>query len=130
MSTQHGQHWLDRKDVGDVTVVRFRGPGLRAEEATRAIFHLLYGLVDEAGRRQLVLDLSAVESLDSLAIGKVVMLNRKAQAAGGRLALCGLTPGVEEVFETMHLQGVLDFYADERAALQSFLPPGGPEGSG
>ena len=41
MSAHHGQHWLDRQDVGDITVVRFRVPRLRGEQASRAIFSLL-----------------------------------------------------------------------------------------
>ena len=126
MSTQHGQHWLDREDVGGVTVVRFRVPHLRAEETSRAVFGLLYGLVDEAGRRHLVLDLGGVASLDSMAVGKLVMLNRKAQAAGGRLALCGLTPGVDGTLDTMRLKDVFDVYPDRREALASFAPPAAP----
>ena len=130
MASQHGQHWLRREDVGSVTVVRFRVPHLRSAELNRSVFQLLDGLVDEAGRRQLLLDLGGVGSLDSFAISKLVLLNRKAQAAGGRLALCCLTPGADEALEAMHLKEVVATYAGEAEALASFAPPAESESSG
>jgi anti-anti-sigma factor len=129
MAAHHGPPWLDREDVGDVTVVRFRLKHLREEENNRAIFHLLLSLV-EAGRHRLVLNLGTVESLTSDAIGQLVLLNRKVQAGDGRLALCALTPGVGELFLGMHLQEVLDIQASEAEAIQSFSLTQGESGDG
>ena len=123
MSTQPGHHWLEREDQGGVTVVRFLLHRLRGEEACKEVFGLLYGLVDEVGRSRLVLNLAQVESLDSSAIGKLVLLNHKAQAAGGRLALCCLSPAVYQSLATMHLTGTFAVYPEEREAVQSFPLP-------
>jgi anti-anti-sigma factor len=120
MSTHRGHHGLQREDVGDVTVVRFDLPHLRGEETSREVFHLLHGLVDEAGRRRLVLNLERVEALDSYAASKLVLLNRQTQAAGGRLTLCRLGPGVNEAFAAMRLLGAFDVFAEEQDAVQSF----------
>jgi anti-sigma B factor antagonist len=124
MPTPGGHHWLDREDVNDVTVVRFRPARLSGEDTSRDVFGLLYGLVGEAGRTRLVLNFGRVQSLDSHAVGQLVLLNRKAQAAGGGVALCGLGPGLHSVFQSMHLTGTFAIYADEAAALASFPPAG------
>ena len=123
MSTKPGRHWLERADVGDVTVARFAVQRLQLEEFIRTIFQQLYGLVDVAHRNRLVLNLGTVEMLTSAAIGKLVMLNRKVQAANGRLALCCLTPTVKEIFDSMRLTDLFHIYPDEQAALQSFDAP-------
>jgi hypothetical protein len=49
-----------------------------------------------------------------------VMLNRKLQAAGGRLALCHLSDNAEEVLKTTHVLSLFAVYVTEGAALESF----------
>jgi anti-anti-sigma factor len=115
-------HWLVREDVNGVTVVHSRLPRLRCEQDSREAFHLLVELVDQAGRTRLVLDLGRVAFLDSWAIGQLVFLSRKTQAAGGRLALCGLHPQVRAALEAMHLEEVLEIYPAEEQAVASFSP--------
>jgi anti-anti-sigma factor len=107
MSREHASHWLEREDFGEVTVVRLWPPNRSMDDdTTRTIFDIVYGLLDVA-RHKLVLDLEAVDFLPSLALGKLVMLNRKALAANGGLALCRLSPRVDEVLETTRLKPLL-----------------------
>jgi anti-sigma B factor antagonist len=120
MSNKHGSHWLEREDFGGVTVVRLKTPKAPDEDTIRAVFEPIYSLVGEVGRNQLVLNLAAVEHLPSLAVGKLVMLNRKVQATNGRLALCHLTPGVMDTLESARLTGLFTICATEEEALKSF----------
>ena len=119
MSSKHGSHWLEREDQGKVTVVRFKTPKILDEETAREVFDPIYTIVG-IGRNELVLNLAAVEYLPSMALGKLVMLNRKVEAANGRLALCHLTPAVQEVLEATHLNTLFNIFATEQAALQYF----------
>ena len=119
MSTTHGSHWLEREDVGAVTVVRLKTPKVLDDDTSRTVFDSLYGLVD-VGRNKLVLNLGTVEFLPSLALGKLVMLNRKVQVGQGRLALCQLSADPREVLDTTHLSDLFHIYATEREAVQSF----------
>jgi anti-anti-sigma factor len=119
MSPEHPRHELEREDVGDVTVVRFKTRRLEDEGHIRALFQQITGLVD-AGRANLVLNFQKVDFLASVAIGKLVMLNRKVQTANGRLALCHLSPATDEALEVMHLKEIVHIYASEQEALQSF----------
>ena len=72
------------------------------------------------GRNRLVLNLAVVEYLPSMALGKLVMLNRKVQVGAGCLALCHLTPTVTEVLEVTRLSSLFNIYPTEQEALQSF----------
>jgi anti-sigma B factor antagonist len=125
MPATHGGHWLEREDRGDVTVVRLKLPRLGDDDA-QAIFKQVYSLVDDMGRNKLVLDLGPVEYLPSVALGKLVMLNRKAQAANGRLALCQLSPDVRDILDVTHLSQLFQLYATEGEAVQSFAAGAGP----
>jgi anti-anti-sigma factor len=109
---------LGRQDFGDVTVLRVPVPMLRGDETTEALFRQAFALVEEAGRSRIVLSLDGVVYLASMALGKLVMLMRKARAAGGRLALCEVTRPIEEMLEMAHLADVLPIYGNEREAVQ------------
>ena len=67
------------------------------------VFEPIYSLVGGMGRNRLVLNLAGVEILPSMALGKLVMLNRKVQAANGRLALCSISADSKESLELTHL---------------------------
>jgi anti-anti-sigma factor len=123
MITRGGHHWLERKDAGGATVVRVLPPRLMGDQTCREVFGLLYGLVDETECNRLVLDLGRVKSLDSHGVGKLVLLNRKAQATGGRLALCNLTPQVAAMLDRLNLLGVFEVFGGEEEAVVSFPLP-------
>ena len=120
MSSKHGSHWLEREDFGGVTVVRLKPHKNVDDDTTRAVFDPIYSLVDAVGRNNLVLNLGAAEYLPSLALGKLVLLNRKAQAGNGRLALCQVSPPVESSLDSTDLKPLFHIYATEQEAVQSF----------
>ncbi len=113
MSGVHGGHWLQREDLGNVTVVRINVPRLGDDDTTREVFDTIYTLVDTVGRNTLVVNLANVKAMLSLGMGKLVMLNRKTAAASGRLALCQLTPLVAESLAAVHLDSILKIYPTE-----------------
>jgi anti-anti-sigma factor len=101
-------------------VVRLKRPKALDDDTARTVFDSLYSLVDDMGRNNLVLNLASVEFLPSLALGKLVMLNRKVQVGQGRLTLCQLLPSPREVLDTTHLSDLFLICATEQEALQSF----------
>jgi anti-sigma B factor antagonist len=120
MSGKYQSHWLERQDSGAVTIVRLKAPKLLDEDTVRAAFDPINALVGEVGRTKLVLNLAAIESLPSMALAKLVLLSWKAQAGGGRLALCHAPPTVAARLASKHLGGLFDVYATEQEAVQSF----------
>lgn len=120
MSSQPRRRQLEIQEIGDVTVVAFTDRKILDEQNIQNIGEQLYSLVDDAGRRKLVLNFAKVEYLSSAALGKLITLNKKLQAVKGRLALCNIDPQIFEVFEITGLKKVFNIYKSEQDALQSF----------
>jgi anti-anti-sigma factor len=118
MVSQSQNLWLEVDQVGEVTVVRFKIPWILKEGTIEAIGEALYGLAEGAGCRKIVLNFANVKSLASTMFGKLTALHQRVEACGGRLALCSIDPGLQEVFETVKLTGLLPIYASEQEAIQ------------
>ena len=109
---------LEVEDIGDVTVVNFTDKKILDEQNIQIIGEQLFSLVDELGRRKLILNFSNVEYLSSAALGKFITLNKKVNAAGGRLVLCNIDPQIYEVFEITKLNKLFTIKKDEQTAMQ------------
>ena len=125
MMTHADGHFLKVEQVGDVTVARLAGDGFWDDAKVRALREPLQGLLKQPGRPGLVVEFGPVEHLSSSAVGLLIGLHLRAQAAGGRLALCGLTPRARAVLERIHVSGLLAVYPAREEALASFGP--GPQ---
>ena len=120
MSPQPRRRRLEVEDIGDITVVNFVDKKILDEQNIQIIGEQLFSLVDELGRRKLLLNFSNVEYLSSAALGKFITLNKKVNAAGGRLILCNIDPQIYEVFEITKLNKLFTIVKDEQTGLQSF----------
>src|ERR1700730_19025743 len=94
---------LEVEDIGDVTVVKFVDRRILDEQNIQIMGEQLFGLVDEVGRRKLLLNFNNVEFLSSAALGKFITLHKKLQGAGGKLILCNIHQDIFEVFEITKL---------------------------
>src|ERR1700674_2008854 len=103
MSAQPRRRGLEVEGIGDVPVVNFTDKKILDEQNIQIIGEQLFSLVDDLGRRKLLLNFSNVEYLSSAALGKFITLNKKVNAAGGRLILCNIDPQIYEVFEITKL---------------------------
>jgi anti-sigma B factor antagonist len=120
MSSQPRRRRLEVEQIGDVTVVNFVDRKILDEQNIQVIGEQLFSLVDEEGWRKLLLNFRNVEYLSSAALGKLITLNKKLQAAGGRLILCNIDPQIHEVFEITRLDRFFNIQKEEQAALQAF----------
>ena len=120
MAEQPRRRRLEVEDLGEVTVVNFTDRKILDEQNIQVIGEQLFNLVDEAGRKKILLNFANVEYLSSAALGKLILLNNKLKAAGGRLILCNIDPQIYEVFEITGLKRVFNMYGEEQEALQSF----------
>jgi anti-sigma B factor antagonist len=120
MSAQPRRRRLEVEDIGDVTVVNFTDKKILDEQNIQVIGEQLFSLVDELGRRKLLLNFGNVEYLSSAALGKFITLNKKLQGVGGRLILCNIDPQIYEVFEITKLNKLFNIQKEEQAALQAF----------
>jgi anti-sigma B factor antagonist len=120
MASQPRRKRLEVEDVGDVTVVNFTDRKILDEQNIQLIGEQLFSLVDESGRKKILLNFGNVEYLSSAALGKLITLNKKLQAAGGKLILCNIDPQIYEVFEITKLNKLFNIHKEEQAALQAF----------
>src|SRR5436853_1936463 len=84
MSSQPRRRRLEVEDIDDVTVVNFTDKKILDEQNIQVIGEQLFSLVDELGRRKILLNFSNVEYLSSAALGKLITLNKKINTSGGK----------------------------------------------
>lgn len=111
---------IDVEDVGGVTVAKFVDKKILDENNIQIVGNQLFGLVDEDGRTRIVLDFSNVEYLSSAALGKLITMEKKVKAAGGKLRLCNIRPEIYEVFAITRLNKLFSICENQEKALESF----------
>ena len=103
-------------DVSDqIQVLRPRGrldsassPGLEREAIE----------VIDAGGRRLLIDFGGLDYISSAGLRAALAVAKRMNAAGGRLALCSLSPQVAEVFEISGVNAIIDIHASAESATQ------------
>jgi anti-sigma B factor antagonist len=111
---------LEVSEVGGVTVVRFVDRKILDEANIQELGKELFALVEEDNRKSLLLNFANVEFLSSAALGKLITLDKKVRAHGGKLKLCNIRPEIFEVFAITKLNKLFDIKEDEAAGLDSF----------
>jgi len=71
-------------------------------------------------RRDVVVDLAGVDSIDSAGVGALVSVFKFARARKRRVVFASLGPGVRRVLELIRLDEVLDLSPDAESAIRSF----------
>ena len=111
---------LDIEEVGDVTIAKFLDKKILDESNIQIIGTHKFRLVEDDGRKDIILDFSNVEYLSSAALGKLITMEKKVKAARGRLRLCSIRPEIYEVFAITKLNKLFQIHEDQEQALQSF----------
>lgn len=111
---------IDISEVGDVTVARFIDKKILDETNIADIGNQLFGLIDEDGRKKIVLDFTVVEYLSSAALGKLITMNKKVKAVSGTLKLSNIRPEILEVFTITRLDKMFDIVSTTEDALEGF----------
>jgi anti-sigma B factor antagonist len=111
---------LQLTEVGDVSVVRFVDRKILDEANIQELGQELFQLIEEENRKSILLNFSSVEFLSSAALGKLITLDKKVKARGGKLKLSNIRPEIYEVFAITKLNKLFDIKDDEADALASF----------
>jgi len=70
----------------------------------------------DAGRRKLVLDMTAVDFIDSSGLGALVGSLKNVTKEQGEIRIAGLSPQVQTIFELTRLHRIFDLYKTVEAA--------------
>lgn len=107
---------LNAERAGDVTIVTATEPRIDASVAIQ-FKDRMRELTDGVPGR-VVLDLSAVEFIDSSGLGAIVA-SMKQLGGGRRLELAALTPTVAKVFRLTRMDSVFTIHDDPRTAVSA-----------
>jgi anti-anti-sigma factor len=119
MLAQKRKSWLEIEQIGDAVVAKFNTRSILDEAKLGVLGGQLSALADEAGHRVVVLSFRGVQRLSTELLGKLLAVQRKIQARGGRLLLCEISPTLLEIFQMLKLSRLLTIYRNEQEALQS-----------
>ena len=109
------------RQVGQVSVVEVSGKLTSFESG--ALRNSIAKLLKE-GRKQILLNLSALTYLDSSGIGELVQTYMRVIKGGGEMKVVGLSDKVEEILKITQLYQVFQEFQDEQSALRSFPDSG------
>ncbi len=107
---------LQHKKTSNVLVVRPLEK--RIDAATASEFKEKMGEWIEEGNRRIVLNLSAVDFIDSTGLGAIIS-GFKRIGGDGRLVICAVKESVMSLFRLTRMNRVFDIYASEEEALEA-----------
>jgi anti-sigma B factor antagonist len=107
------------KYVGEATVVAFTDEKILEEMDVRSLREAIEAVVEQAGGIRLVLDFRHVKFLSSAVLGLLIRISKRIYEQAGELRLCGIHPGIHEVFKITRLTSVFDIYEDVDSAVGS-----------
>jgi anti-anti-sigma factor len=103
---------------GDVVVIH-AGPARLIHPSLSEFSTTVTGEITN-GARKIVIDLGAVEYLDSAAIGCLMDLYRRATAAAATVKLAGVQRRVETMLKLTGANQFMEMHPDAAAAIKSF----------
>jgi anti-sigma B factor antagonist len=109
---------LTTSDHGKVTVIHLQGNLMGGPDAT-TLNNKLHELVD-AGKRQIVIDLAAVEFMNSSGLGLLIGGVSALKNSGGALRLANASEKIASLFTITKLTGLLQTFPSVQAAVESF----------
>jgi anti-sigma B factor antagonist len=108
------------RELGDAIVVDIVGR-LALADGTAAVRDVMRSLADQ-GKKHIVLNLAAVNFVDSSGLGELVRTHASVRSHGGQLKLVNPSKHVHDLLKMTKLDRVLDIEQDEASALNSFEP--------
>lgn len=106
--------------VDDVSVIDLTGK-ITIGEGVNALQETLDGLIAE-GKNRILLNLTGVTYMDSLGLGTLAGLYVKTREAGGLMNVCAVPDKVQRLMSVTRLDGTIQAYPDEQAALADMAP--------
>lgn len=105
---------------GDVVVAYVDAPEIRHPTPAQEFGADAYALLDRDGHRKILLDLTPVRYMSSTGFAVLVNLAKRIADAGGAIKICNMHPDVQVGANIIGLGRVVETYASESEALQSF----------
>jgi anti-sigma B factor antagonist len=109
---------ISTRQVGGVTIVDIRGRIVLGGESA-SVRDVVCTLLSK-GHKQILLNLGAVDYIDSMGLGSLVGAFVSVRKQGGELKLLNLTNKATDLMQITKLYTVFDIVNDETAGVKSF----------
>jgi anti-sigma B factor antagonist len=109
---------ISERTSGNVTIVALNGR-LNLGDATVLLHDKINSLIQQ-GRKNIILNLADVVSVDSGGLGELVRTLTTMQKHGGSLKVANLPKRVQDLLVMTRLVTVFETFEDEGAAIKSF----------
>jgi anti-sigma B factor antagonist len=107
-----------RREIGDVSIFDLTGR-ITLGDGSALVRELVRQFLSD-GHRKLLLNLAAIDYIDSTGLGELVSAYRLIKSQGGELKLLHLNKKVTDLLQVTKLYAVFDIHNDEAQALASF----------
>jgi anti-sigma B factor antagonist len=109
---------IDTREVAHVTILDVNGRIVLGDEIGD-LRKAVHDLVEE-GKKKIILNLAAVDYIDSSGVGELVGCYTTVRNAGGELKLLNLSQKVQDILNVTKLYTVFDIRDNEFTAVKSF----------
>jgi anti-sigma B factor antagonist len=106
------------QDVDEVTIMRVKDP--RLDSRISSLYKQEFVAMKDEGIRQVVVDLSEVEFIDSSGLGALLLGRRLFTSDEGDLRVIGAHEKVLSMFKIAKLDRVFEFFDGDEEAVKSF----------
>ncbi len=110
---------IKEEKIGNVQVLRIEEPRLDSGLSSELKTELLR-LIENKKADYILVDLAAVEYIDSSGLGSLLFGHRQAKNHGGILRMVHLNQKVRTLIKIANLEQILISFEDESEALESF----------
>ncbi|MDP1796211.1 MAG: STAS domain-containing protein [Planctomycetaceae bacterium] len=117
--TQIDRHSLyPVEEWGDTLVLTPRGDAAGFIPATvNREMATVTELAQSPGIKHLIIDMSAANYFGSVVLGGLVQLSQAVRNRGGRVAICGASPDMQDILRIMKLESIWEVFPDRNTAL-------------
>jgi anti-anti-sigma regulatory factor len=114
MSFHFCSHAWEVQDMTDGTLVRLSSRDFHSDTIS-VLVDELFEVVQESGQPNLYLDFADIPQIASVVLGKMIALNTRLRAHGGRLILLELQPVPYDAMHAARLADVMEIRVKEAA---------------
>jgi anti-sigma B factor antagonist len=107
------------RERNDVVIFDIEGEMRRSDVSDITLHQLVKDQLD-VGRRNILLNFSDVEFIDSFGVGEILASYISTHNLGGKLKLARISKKLYLIFQVTMLTKVFEIFDDEDAALKSF----------
>ena len=114
----HMTETFQRHQTGQYTVIEFVTPSLMDPAVLESTAQALYKVIDEEGKRKIVMDFEKVQYMSSQAIGVVLGMHKKLNSLeGSKLVLCAVGPKLMDQLKLTRLDRLLTIKPSRKEAV-------------